>query len=143
MPAATGLNAGLFVGRDYKLIVFEGLAAPNSLVEIEQTACLGGETRVPREDPTAVVPGTNRILVEPPPDRTSGNRGDQAGLTDLPHQIRRIPVRERNAMSGRQLTSESFHLNDQFWGEKSGAGPGENAPPNRPDVVRRIVYATG
>ena len=63
MLAAPGLNAGLFVGGDHELVLFERLVFPGSLIEVENAAGFAGEIRVPRKDPTAMVPGTNRILM--------------------------------------------------------------------------------
>lgn len=72
-----GLNAGLFVGGDNELVVLEGFVAPDPLMEIKNTAGLAGEIRVPWKDPTAVIPGSNRILMKPPPDCAAGDLGDQ------------------------------------------------------------------
>jgi hypothetical protein len=95
MNAASGLNAGFFVGGDDEFIGSQGLATPGAGIQIEDTAGLGGELRVPRKNPTTVIPGPNGILMEPAPDRAAGDGGDQAGLTDLSRNVRRAPMRER------------------------------------------------
>jgi hypothetical protein len=71
MFAATGLNAGLLVSRNDKFIAFEGLPFPGTLIQIQDPGGFDGEAGVAGEDPTAVVPGANGVLMEPPPDGTS------------------------------------------------------------------------
>jgi len=142
MLAAAGLNAGLFVGGDHEFIVPEGFAVPAPLIEIEDATRLAGEVGVAREDPTAVVPRANGVLVEPAPNGASRNAGDEARLTSLLGNVGSTPPRKGEVMGGRQFTGEGLDLNDQFWGGMSGADPDENAPPSRPDAVRRIVCAT-
>ena len=46
MDAAPGLDAGLFIGRDHKFIVFERLSFPLTLIEIQNPTRLGGKLRV-------------------------------------------------------------------------------------------------
>jgi hypothetical protein len=73
MDAAPCLNAGLFVGGDDELIGSQGLAGPVAGIQIKDAAGLGGELRVAWEDPAAVIPGPNGILMKPAPDRAAGN----------------------------------------------------------------------
>jgi hypothetical protein len=63
------LDAGLLVGRDDELVVAQGLALPASPVKIQDAAGLELEVRVPRKDPAAVLPGADRIFVQPAPHR--------------------------------------------------------------------------
>jgi hypothetical protein len=51
MAARQGLELGLLVGGDHVVVLAEGLAVKGSVVAVEHTGCLGGEVRVPREDP--------------------------------------------------------------------------------------------
>ena len=101
MFAPARLNAGLLVGRDYELILFESPAVPASGVQVEDAASLGRELRIAWKDPTAVIPGPDRVLMEPAPDRAAGNGGDQARLTDMASDVRRIPMRKGNRQGGR------------------------------------------
>jgi hypothetical protein len=48
-----------------------------------------------RENPAAVIPGTDGILVQPPPDRTAADGRNQASLTDLTGEIAGAPARQR------------------------------------------------
>lgn len=142
MLAAAGLNAGLLVRGDHKLVGFQGSIVPLAGIEVENPSGLGGEIRIAREDPTAVIPRANGVLVQPAPDGASGDGGDNAGLANMPRDIGRTPVREGKAKGGRQFTSERLDLDDELWGKKSGAAPDETAPANRPGAPQRSVCAT-
>lgn len=143
VPAGSCLDAGLLVGRDHKLIVLQCLAVPKARVEIQDAARFQGKVRVARENPSSVLPGTNGILVQPSPDRAAADLCDQAGARDVLGQVGGAPPRERKALGGGQFTGEGLHLNDQLWGEKSGAAPDEDAPPDRRGVLQRNVCARG
>lgn len=95
MFAAAGLNTRLLVGRDDELIRLQRLSLPLAGIQVEHATGLGGKIRIAREDPTPVIPGANGVLVEPPPQGTAANRGDQATLLDLLYQIGGAPARER------------------------------------------------
>ncbi len=142
MDTASSLDAGLFVGGDHELIALQRPAVPGAGIEIENPAGLGGKLWVARKDPTAVIPGPNGILMQPAPDRAAGDGRDQAGLTDLPSDVRRIPMRKRKAVGGGQFTGESLDLHHQFWGKKPGGDPGEGVPPGPPGGLRRNACAT-
>ena len=142
MFAVAGLNAGLFVRGDHEFILLQESALPTAGVQIEDATGLDGEVRIAWKDPTAVVPGPNRIFMKPAPDRAIRNRSDQAGLTHMPSDVGCVPVGKGKIMSSRQFTGESFDLYDQLWGEKSGGDPDETAPPVRPYDPRRTACAT-
>lgn len=142
MEAASSLNAGLFIGGDDELVLPERLAIPGAGIQAENVAGLDGEARVARKDPSAVIPRANGVLMEPAPNRAAGDGGGQAGLADVPGDVRRIPMRERNAAGGGELTGESLDLHRQFWGEKPGGGRGEAVPPGQRGGLRRNASAT-
>jgi hypothetical protein len=120
MLAASGLDAGLLVGRDDKFIVFEGFTVPGALIQIQDPAGLDGEGRVAGEDPAAVVPGADGVLMEPPPNRAARDSGNQTGIANPTGDVGSIPVGERNAVRSRQLAGERLNLSDQFWGKNPG-----------------------
>src|SRR5437867_6333995 len=68
MEPTAGLDAGLLVGREHEFIGVQLLSLPLMLIQIEDPTRLEGESRVARKNPTAVLPRTNRILVEPSPE---------------------------------------------------------------------------
>jgi hypothetical protein len=51
VPAATGLNTGFLIGGDDPFIVFQWLAFPDALIQIQNAARLAGEVRITGEDP--------------------------------------------------------------------------------------------
>ena len=63
MLAAAGLNAGLFIGGDDEFVVLQRAALPLAGVQIQYAPGLGGEIRIAREDPTAVIPRANSVLM--------------------------------------------------------------------------------
>ena len=87
--AAASLNAGLFIGGDDEFVILQRPVLPLSGVEIQYAAGLGGEVRVAREYPTAVVPRPNGVFMQPAPQRAAADRGNQTALLDLLNQITR------------------------------------------------------
>jgi hypothetical protein len=68
MDAQPSLDAGLLVSRDDELVLAQRLALPAPLVQIQQAPGLGLEVRIARKDPAAVLPGANRVFMQPTPD---------------------------------------------------------------------------
>ena len=77
MFAATCLDASLLVRGDDELIILQWLTIPFTSVQIEQATGLFGETRIAREDPTAVIPGTDSIVMQPAPKCAAADRSPQ------------------------------------------------------------------
>ena len=69
VTADPGLDARLLVGTDDELVAPERAAVPLAGVEVEDACRLGPEVGVTGEDPAAVGPRLDRVLVEPAPDR--------------------------------------------------------------------------
>jgi hypothetical protein len=70
------LNAGFLVSGDHIFIAAQGPVMPATLVEVQDPSGLLLELRIAGENPTAVLSGTDGVLVEPAPD---------GGATDLRH----------------------------------------------------------
>ena len=138
-----GLNAGLLIGRNHELIVLQGLALPDSLVDVKQASGFERELRVARKNPTAVKPRSDRVLVEPAPESAVTDFGHQPGLTGLLVQLRYAPARQRQAELAGQFASQGFNPHDQFWGEKPGGDPGGEALRARVGARGRSVCAIG
>ena len=83
MQAATCLDAGLFVGRDDKFVFMQLLSLPLLLVEIQNPAGFEGKLRIAWKNPTAMLPGTNGVLMQPSPERGVAQLGDQTALADV------------------------------------------------------------
>src|SRR5881397_3711429 len=64
MDAGAGLDAGLLIGGDHELILLEPPPLPDALIEVEDPPGLDSEIRVARENPAAVLPRPNGILVQ-------------------------------------------------------------------------------
>src|SRR5439155_11226855 len=103
-------------------------------VKIQNAPRLDDKLGIAREDPGPVLPGANRIFVQPPPDGLVTDPGDNARPLRLTHNISGTEPREREAARRRQLARERFNLDDEFWGEKPGADPGVGVPQGRPCV---------
>ena len=123
------MNAGFFIGGDHKLIILQRSALPLAGVEIQHAPGLGRELRVPREDPTAVIPGPKGIFMQPTPQRAAADRGHQTALLDLLNPILGAPAGQRPTVLGGQFTGQSFNLHDEVWGKKSGGDPDEHVLP--------------
>jgi hypothetical protein len=76
-----------------------------------------------------VVPRPKGIFMQPAPQRAAADRGHQTALLDLLNQVAGAPSGQRAIVLGRQFTRQSFNLNDQIWGKKSGGGPDEYVLP--------------
>ncbi len=103
MEAMTRLDAGFFVGRDHKFIFGERLSLPLTLVEIQNPTRFGGKVRVARENPTAMLPRTNRVFMQPAPQGGVAQLGDQATLANMMGQLVQTPAGQRHAMRGGQF----------------------------------------
>src|SRR2546427_9349032 len=67
MAAQSSLNAGLLDGREHEFIICQRLSFPHPFVQVQDPTCFGREVRITREDPAAVLPWTDGILMEPTP----------------------------------------------------------------------------
>jgi hypothetical protein len=62
------LDAGLFVSGEHELIVSQRTAFPLPRVEVQDTPGFRDKLRIARENPGAMLPRANRILMQPPPN---------------------------------------------------------------------------
>ena len=90
-----------------------------------------------------MLPRSNRVGVEPAPDRAVADAGDQSELPRLLRHVGHAKARQRRAQRCRQLTRQRLDLHDHGWGKKPGAGLGAPDPPIRPGAPGRSVCATG
>jgi hypothetical protein len=101
MAARSGLNAGLFIGRQDKLILLQALSLPEPLVKVKEAPCFERKVGIARKDPTAVLPRTNGILVEPAPDGALTDAGHQTGATHVMGDLGYAQSRQRQLQLGR------------------------------------------
>lgn len=137
-----GLDAGLFVRADYKLVRPQPAPVPEPVIEVEDPTGLLPEVGVAGENPAAMLPRTDGILVKPPPDGRVADSGDETRTAHVRAEFRQTPARQRQAELFRQLAGDGLNANDELWGGKPEDDQVGGDPRGREDVVRRTVCAT-
>lgn len=140
-PAA-GLNAGLFIGRDDKVVSAQWSAFPNAMVQIEDRTCLGGKIGITRKDPAAMLPRAKGIASEPAPQRSPTDLCDET-LSDhvLPDLLNGKPG-QRKSEAVREFTGKRLNLNDETGGKSGLYARREAAPLGQACVREKIASAT-
>ncbi len=141
MPPGASLDGGLLVGGQNELVVLEWFSLEDPLVEVKDPARLGGEERIARKNPAPMLPGLDRILGKPAPDRAVADPGHQPGASDLRRHVGRAHPGERHPQVGGQLTRQGLDVDDEFRGERPAGGRGGSAPQALPGVARRTASA--
>src|SRR6516162_4070057 len=95
MFADASLDTGLLVGADHELISFEPLTPPVPGVEIQHAAGLAHELGIAGKDPTAVLPRTDRVVMEPAPHRLVADGVDDARALGFAHDVGGAQARQR------------------------------------------------
>ena len=67
MFAPPGLDAGFLVCRDHEFIGLQRFVFPGAGIQVENAAGFIRKVGIAGEDPAAVIPGANRVLMQPPP----------------------------------------------------------------------------
>src|SRR5262249_14092654 len=143
MTRAARLNAGLLIGGDHKVIRAERLSLPDAFIEIQNPARLGSKVGVAWEEPAAVCPGSDRIGIQPAPDRAAADRCHEPYTLGFEGQVIDAPPGNGPARRGGQFTRECLDRDDDVWGEKPGGAPGEHGRRGRPRVARKTACARG
>src|SRR6266545_6047450 len=110
MAAAARLDAGLLIGADDVLVLTQGLAIDDALVQIQHSGGLGPKRRVTREDPGVVAPRPDGILGQPAAQRRGRHVIDQPAGDDRLAQLGKAPPAERGATGGGQLAGDRLDL---------------------------------
>jgi hypothetical protein len=121
------LELGLLIGTDHEPVGAQPPTLEAPRVEVEHPAGLLGEQGVAWEDPAALLPGLERVVVKPAPDRR------RRGLAHPPldHQAVQLSAREapeRQAMGERQLARDRLDLGDLLRGENGAGAPRAACP---------------
>ena len=138
---ASSLYAGLFVGRDYEVIVLQGNSFPYTFIQIQNAFGFVGEIRIAGEDPVVVLPGAEGIGVQPTPDRSAADPWDDALRHDFLLDICTGESGERESQAMRKLTGNGFDVGGDVGGEIGQDARSEVVPPDRANVPRQIVCA--
>ena len=99
MPTLTRLDGGLLVGRDDEIGLVQGSTLPSAVIEIQDAAGLAGEVGVAREDPAAVLPGADGVVMQPAPDGGFADGGSDVQIPTESEQSFRLKM---NADSDRK-----------------------------------------
>ena len=94
------------------------------------------------EGPTALLPGTDGVGRESPPDGGVRDRGDDTLFDGGWGEIRGVPAGQRHAVGGGQLARQCFDRHDHLRGERPGVARFVVALGARPGVARvnRLRY---
>ena len=124
MSPSPSLNTGLLIGTQNKLILFEWLTVPNPVIEVENSSGFSAKARISGENPAAMLPWFDGILMQPAPHCATADGSYQTRLPDVIDNIFSAPARKGNFIFSRQLTGDRFNLNDELWGGKVRGRPG-------------------
>ncbi len=83
---------------------------------------LAGEIRITREDPSAMVPGSNGIFVQPAPHRGMTDRGHQTLPDGVSLDLAQTKARQGKPVAVGQLAGQSLDLDDDLRGGRPGPG---------------------
>src|SRR6516162_686189 len=117
--AAPGLHTGLFIRREHEVIDAQRAALPHPLVQVQDPAGLGRKLRIARENPAAMLPGTQRIAAQPAPQSGTADLGNQSLSDNVPADFRERQAGQGQSETVRQFTGQRLNLNDETGG-KSG-----------------------
>ena len=115
---------------------------PDAGVEIENAYCFASEVRIPRKDPTSMLPRTNGVGTEPTPECGAADLGDYALSDHLLADIGQGQPRKRQSEAMRQLTRQGFYLYDDAGGKRRRDARPEVVLPGPADERMQIVCAT-
>jgi len=88
MPANPGLNTGLLISTEHIFVSSQGHSIPYSLIQIQHPSRFLLELGISGEDPTAMLPGFNGVLVQPASDRRAANLGNNPSADDFRGYLR-------------------------------------------------------
>ena len=142
MFTTSRLNAGFFIRGDDELGAMQGFPLPDSGVEIENAPGFVGEVRIPRKDPTSMLPRTNGVGTEPTPECGAADLGDYALSDHLLADIGQGEARERQPEAMRQFTGERLYLYDDAGGKRGRDARLEVVLQGLEDEPVQIVCAT-
>ena len=139
--AATGLNTAFFVRGDDEFTRLERASLPDAIIEIEDAPGLGREIGIAWEDPTAMLPRTERIGAEPAPQSRPADLRYQALGDHFAPNLRERKSRQWQLQAMGKFTSESLNLNDDAGGKTGRVVRPEAEPRGREAARGQIACA--
>ena len=139
---ASGLNAGLFVRRDDKVMSAQWSALPNAVVEIEDGAGFGRKVGIAREDPASMLPGAEGIAAEPAPQGGAADLGDETLRNHVLPDLVDRETGQRKPEAVREFTGKGLNLDDEAGGKSGLYARLEAAPPGQAVGQGQIACAT-
>jgi len=94
MSPSTSLHTGLLIGTQNKLILFHWLTVQNPVIEVENTSGFSPKTGISGENPAAVGPWFDGILIEPAPHGATADGSYQTRLPAVIENIFTAPARK-------------------------------------------------
>ena len=98
MSTAACLDAGLFIGRQNKLVVPKRAPVPHSFIQIQNSPGFDRELPISGENPRPILPRSNGVLMEPAPYSALTDGGYKTGLPSLPGKLSNAPSGKRHLM---------------------------------------------
>ena len=117
------LNAGFFVGTNYIIVISKWASFPYAIIKIQDTSCFLLKIRVPRKNPTAILPRLNSIFTQPSPNRGATYFSNNSTFGRQISYVSACKSRQWNAKFRRQLTGECFYFYGHVRGKKQEVSP--------------------
>lgn len=140
--APASLNARLLIGGQNAIGLAQGFALPLRLIQVQYSAGFELESRITRENPGAMSPGSNGIVAEPAPQGRFTDRGHQPALDDFAADLRHAPARQRHLRLVGQLAGQGLNGYDEAGGKRAPGARCGIVPPNPAVVLGRSACAT-
>lgn len=140
-PAAS-LNACLLVCRDDEVIMVQGSAFPDAVVEIENRAGFDCKIGIARKDPAPVLPRSKGVAAEPAPQGGAADLGDETLRNHVLSDLVNRKTGQREPQAVREFTCQGFNLNDAAGGKSGLYARLEAAPQGRAVGQGQIACAT-
>jgi hypothetical protein len=119
MFAPSGLDAGFFICTQHVIAWSQGPILPTALVEVQNATGLHCESRVAREYPVPMPPGSKCVLAQPTPQRRAADLRDHAVLYGFAAEFVERPVRQRQSTARRQFTGQGLDFDHDTGGKSA------------------------
>ena len=136
------LDAGLLVSTQDIFVRTQRVPVPLAVVEVQNPVGLRLEVRIAGEDPGAMIPGAQGVLLQPTPHRTPTDLGHDPSRHDFASDLGGTEAGQRDTAVSWQLARQRLHPHDHLRGENRAVGPVADHPPSLPGVAHETACAT-